>query len=113
MKSVEAELIKRVLCPSAILPANKRQLLGFFFPDSDLFGQICRGFCSVLVNDYIFIVLTFYLHYSDFLIALNNHYTYQKTLKKYLHGLEARKEKFLSILANITDLNFSCSIKSI
>lgn len=55
----------------------------------------------------------FYLHYSDFLIGLNNHYTYQKTLTKNLHAFEARKEKSLSILANIIDLNFSCSIKSI
>lgn len=55
----------------------------------------------------------FYLHYSDFLIGLNNHYTYQKILKKYLHAFKDRREKFLHILANIIDLNFSCSIKSI
>lgn len=78
VKSVETELITTILCPLVILPANERQLL-VILHDSDLFGQICRHFCSVLVNYYIFIVLMFYLHVSNFLIGFNNHYIYQKT----------------------------------
>lgn len=96
MKSFETELITSVLCPLVIPPTNGRQLL-VFLHDSDLFGQICRDSCSVLVNYCIFIFLMFYLHGSNFLIGFDNHYTYQNTLKKILHAFEARKEKSFPI----------------
>lgn len=96
MKSFETELITSILCPLVILPANGRQLL-VFLHDSDLFGQLCRDICGVLVNYYIFIVLMLYLHESYVLVGLNNHYTHQNTLKKILHAFEARKEKSPSI----------------
>lgn len=100
VKSVETEFITRVLCTSVMLLASERQLL-LFSRGSNLFGQMCRDFCRVLVK-YIAIVWMFYVHESNFLIGHTNHYTYQKTLKKNSSCIWRQKGKvFLHILLHL------------